>query len=303
MDRKNFILGTACIVGAFALFIFTKPASTPLAPAAPVPAAPAVVPAPALNQASPPPPASALAPRPVADAAVRRFVRENDRLRVTFTSRGGAIETVELLRERSAQDKASGNVIFNAGNAEAALTLAVQNPATRQLESVRSEFLPVAADEGSGAITLAGTLADGTRVERTYALPADAASDPHLLRFTTRLIPASPDRPAPRFWISTGSWQPTVGDSVNQFLSVLAHDGEALTRTGLDVFTDSSGFFGLGSHKAEAEHAVAAAGRTHAWVASGNQFFASIVRPDTSVRGGRSDVLVRPVAFAAGARG
>ena len=304
MDRKNFILGTACIVGAFALFFFTsKPASTPAPganPAAPVAAASAV---PAISPASPPPPSSALAPKAVADAEVRRFVRENGALRVTFTSRGGAIEKIELLREKAAQGKAAGNVVFNAGNAEAALTLAVQNPATRQLESVRSEFLPVAPEAGGDAVTFVGRLADGTRVERSYVLSKDGDPEPHLLRFSTRLIPASKDRAAPKFWLSTGSWEPTVGDSANQFLSVLAHDGEDLTRVGLDVFTDSSGFFGLGAHKAEAEHAVVAAGRVHGWVASGNQFFASVIRPEPSVRGARSDVLVRPVALPAGGRG
>jgi hypothetical protein len=29
MDRKNFFLGMACIVGAFALFFLTKPATPP----------------------------------------------------------------------------------------------------------------------------------------------------------------------------------------------------------------------------------------------------------------------------------
>ena len=43
MDRKNFFLGMACIVGAFALFFFTKPA-TPPPGATPAPA-PAVAPA------------------------------------------------------------------------------------------------------------------------------------------------------------------------------------------------------------------------------------------------------------------
>ncbi|MFM9148764.1 MAG: formylglycine-generating enzyme family protein, partial [Verrucomicrobiota bacterium] len=109
MDRKNFILGTACIVGAFVLFFFTsKPATAPASgakSAAPVAAASA---APAISPASPPPPSSALAPKAVADAEVRRFVRENGVLRVTFTSRGGAIEKIELLREKAAQGKAAG---------------------------------------------------------------------------------------------------------------------------------------------------------------------------------------------------
>ena len=53
MDRKNFILGTACIVGAFVLFFLSKPEPVPVA-AKPVPAAVAPA-APALSPSSPAP--------------------------------------------------------------------------------------------------------------------------------------------------------------------------------------------------------------------------------------------------------
>ena len=105
-------------------------------------------------------------------------------------------------------------------------------------------------------------------------------------------------------WVSSGCWQPTEGDSANQFLSVLAYDGEDLTRVGLDVFTDSSGFFGLGAHKAQTDHAVASVAKPLLWVASGNQFFSSIIHPaDASARGARTEVLVLPVGFEGGKRG
>ena len=180
-----------------------------------------------------------------------------------------------------------GKVTFNAGNDESALALAVKNQATGKLEAVLSEFV-AQTGTSAGEVTLVGALADGSRIERRFAVAAQG--EPYSLRFATKVIPAA-GKPAPSVWISTGCWQPTVGDSANQFLSVLAYDGEDLTRVGLDVFTDSNGFFGLGARKAQAEHPVASVARPLLWVASGNQFFAAILRPaDAAAQIGRAHV-------------
>ncbi len=305
MDRKNFFLGMACIVGAFALFFLTKPEPKPAgatAPAAQV--APAQVAPAALN----PKPNTSLAPtaqaaKPVARADAKFFVIENEHIKVTLTSRGGAISKIELKKEFADVSKA-GIVTFNAGNDESALALAVKNQATGKLEAVLSEF---AAQSGASAhsITLVGSL-DGARVERTFSFVAPKAGETtegYSLRFATKVIPAS-GKPAPSVWVSTGCWQPTVGDSANQFLSVLAYDGEDLTRVGLDKFTDSNGFFGLGARKAQVEHPVASVAKPLLWVASGNQFFAAILHPvDAAARGPRTEVVVLPVPLEAGKRG
>jgi YidC/Oxa1 family membrane protein insertase len=242
---------------------------------------------------------------PVVEVAANKatkYVRASKTLKVTFTSRGGAVEQVELLREFADTEKKS-NVIFNADGTEAALALAVQNPVTKQIEVVHTEFKPEGA-ESSDAITLVGNLADGTRVVRTFTLVREGAeaTEPYSLRFSTQLFPSKPGVGVPKVWLTSGSWQPTKGDSVNQFLSVLASDGEDLTRTGIDVFTDSNGFFGLGARKAKSEQSVVAP-KPFAWVASGNQFFASIIHPDATLRGVRSEVLVKSVEFVGNKRG
>jgi len=304
MDRKNFFLGMACIVGAFALFFLTKPA--PKAPAAPAPAA-QVASAPALAPALNPKASGSLTPamsaKPVSRADAKSFVIENDHLKVTLSNRGGAITKIELKKE-FADVKKDGIVTFNAGNEEAALALALKNPVSGKLEAIQSEFV-VQSGASAGAITLVGGLSDGTRIERTFAVSAsaDSAAEPYALRFSTKVTPPA-GKPAASVWVSTGCWQPTEGDSANQFLSVLAFDGEDLTRVGLDKFTDSNGFFGLGAHKAETEHAVASVAKPLLWVASGNQFFSSILHPaDASARGPRTEVVVLPVALDAGKRG
>jgi len=304
MDRKNFFLGMACIVGAFAVFFLNPSTPQPASasgPAAQVQSAPVAPTAlsPVANTSLAP---SAQAAKPVARADAKSFVIENERIKVTLSSRGGAISKVELKKE-SADVTKTQVVTFNSGNDESALAIAVKNPTTGKLEAVLSEFV---AQPGASAnsITLVGSL-DGARVERTFffAAPKDGeAIEAHLLRFATKVIPVA-GKPAPSIWVSTGSWQPTEADSANQFLSVLTYDGDELTRVGLDVFTDSSGFFGLGAHKAQIEHPVASVAKPLLWVASGNQFFASIVHPrDAQARGTRTEVMVLPVPLEAGQR-
>ena len=302
MDRKNFFLGMACIVGAFALFFLTKPA-TPPPGATPAPAAAVAPVAPALvAKASSTLPASAQSGRSVPRESAQPFILQNDYFKVTLTNRGGAIREIRLKKEFADVTK-QGIIVFNAGNDESALALALKNPVTGKLETLLSEFVEKPGTTAD-RITLVGGLTDGTRIERTFTLAAKsgAGAEPYSLGFVTKVIPPA-GKPAPSIWVSTGCWQPTEADSANQFLSVLTYDGDELTRVGLDVFTDSSGFFGLGSHKAQIEHPVASVAKPLLWVASGNQFFASIVHPrDAQARGTRTEVMVLPVPLEAGKR-
>ena len=297
MDRKNFFLGMACIVGAFALFFLTKPTPAPAGTASPAAKSASVESPRAAAVAAPAIVASGVVGQPVAADKAQFFVIENAALKVTLSSRGGAVTKVELKREKTEVGQES-LVELNAGNAEAALALAVKSAATGQLERINSEFTP--STRGPTSLTFVGALADGTRLERSFsvATPKEGeAVEVYSIRFSTRVIPVA-GKLAPPVWISTGCWQPTKGDTAHQFLSVLAYDGEDLTRVGLDAFTDSSGFFGLGAHKAQTEHPVASVSKSLTWVASGNQFFASILHPDAASRGTRTEVTVLPVTFA-----
>lgn len=110
---------------------------------------------------------SAQAAKPVARADAKSFIIENERIKVTLSSRGGAISKVELKKEFADVTKTQV-VTFNSGNDESALAIAVKNPTTGKLEAVLSEFV---AQPGASAnsITLVGSI-DGARVERTFFL-------------------------------------------------------------------------------------------------------------------------------------
>jgi YidC/Oxa1 family membrane protein insertase len=296
MDRKNLFLGLGCVSLALFLYILNAPKPTPVVPGAPkVVESGAAAPGKALAAVPVAPSVGAAGGVAINPADAKRVTLENGFVKVTFTSRGGAIETVELLKQ-FADTERKGKVIFNDKNAEAALALGVRNAVTNKVEPVYSEFT-ASVDEKARAVTFTGKLPDGTRVIRRFSLNLGEkeGEEPYAVRFSTQVVPSAAGVAATRVWLSTGCWNLTAGDTINQYLSILAHDGDDLTRVGTDVFVDSSGFFGLGSHKAVAEQPAAAVGKPHQWVASGNQFFASIVHVDAASRGTRSEFIARPV--------
>ena len=215
-------------------------------------------------------------------------------MKVTFTSRGGAIEKAELLKQPADLSKKE-NILFNVGNEDSAMTLGVTNRVTNRVEPIYSEFKLVSSSATS--VVYQGKLEDGTRVTRTYTLPVanQEGVEPYSIRFQTK-VEASGAIPT-RVWHSTGTWHHTQGDVAYQFMSVLADNGEDLTHVGTDVFRDSSGFLGLGAHRAVLEQPALAAGKPFNWVSSGNQFFASIIRVEPNFRGNRSELVARPVKF------
>lgn len=286
MDRKNLFLGVGCIAAAMFIFAVSKPndpapTSTPAKQVAPTVAAAISVP-------------SSVSASAISVADAQKTVINNGYLKVTFTSRGGAIENAELLKQPADLSKKE-NILFNAGNEDSAMTLGVTNRATNRVEPVYSEFKLVSSSATS--VVYQGKLEDGTKVTRTYTLPAaeNSGAEPYSIRFQTK-VEASGAVPT-RVWHSTGTWHHTQGDVAYQFMSVLADNGEDLTHVGTDVFRDSSGFLGLGAHRAVLEQPALAAGKPFNWVSSGNQFFASIIRVEPNFRGNRSEFVARPVKF------
>lgn len=286
MDRKNLFLGVGCIAAAMFIFAVSKP-NTPAPASTP---AKQVVPTVAAAVSTP----SNVSASAISVADAQKTVIDNGYLKVTLTSRGGAIEKAELLKQ-SADLSKKENIIFNAGNEDSAMTLGVVNRATNKVEPVYSEFKLVSSSATS--VVYQGKLEDGTKVTRTYTLPAaeNSGVEPYSIRFQTK-VEASGAVPT-RVWHSTGTWHHTQGDVAYQFMSVLADNGEDLTHVGTDVFRDSSGFLGLGAHRAELEHPAVAAVKPFNWVSSGNQFFASIIRVEPNFRGNRSELVARPVKF------
>ncbi len=301
MDRKHLALGSLFLAGALAAFYFNAKATQAYqASLPPVPAqaaAPAAAPAPATPAAPAAPVVPALAPDPAFQPAVVTELA-NPVLGLRLTSHGGGIVDAALLRHPTTlEDKSPFR--FNAGAPEAALEIHIPDPATAKPVAVRLAMSPLPAVDGWTRFQ--GALPDGTKVVRAYRLRADAegsgATDPHGVEFSVTLTPPA-GRAAPKFWLSTGAWQPEAADTTNLFQTVLVADAEDTAHVSLSEFTDSAGFLGFFAHKASVEYPFVAAGGVHRWVATANQYFVASICPDPAGRGARSEVVALPVALA-----
>lgn len=96
MDRKNLFLGVGCIAAAMFIFAVSKP-SAPAPTSTPAKQTTPAVVAPVVSAATP----SFLSSSAQSVADAQRTVIDNGYLKVTFTSRGGAIEKAELLDRKS----------------------------------------------------------------------------------------------------------------------------------------------------------------------------------------------------------
>ena len=169
MDRKNLFLGLGCVSLALFLYILNAPKPTLVVPGAPkVVESGAAAPGKALAAVPAASSVGAAGGIAINPADAKRVTLENGFVKVTFTSRGGAIETVELLKQ-FADTERKGKVVFNDKNAEAALALGVRNAVTNKVEPVYSEFV-ASVDEKARAVTFTGKLSDGTRVIRRFSL-------------------------------------------------------------------------------------------------------------------------------------
>lgn len=305
MDRKHLALGSLFLAAAMAAFYWNAQrasqaasaahAAAPVAPSAPVPASekPALVPAPRAPSA----------PDPVFEP--ERPVRLANRfLDVAVTNHGGALRSARLL-QHDAELESKDQVTFNAQSPDAALEVHIPDPATAKPVPVRVALSPQPAS-ADGWVRFAGQLPDGTKLTRAYRLrPAEekarGADDGHLLEFSVALTPAA-GKPAPKFWLSTGTWLPEPADKTHAFQSILVADAEDTSHVALSEFTDSAGFLGMFAHKASSEYPFVAAGGVHRWVATANQYFVATLCPDPAQRGARSEVTALPVTLADGSR-
>ena len=310
MDRTHKALGFLCLVGALAAFYWSAKETARLQAEHPAPApaaavaspAPAASPVPVVAGAQPTPAIPALSPDPTFQPAIVSELK-SPVLRLLTTSHGGAIASVDLLAHRTSHED-SGVLRFN-NSTDSALEIFIPDPATAKPVAVRIALAlqPISSD---GWMRYRGTLPDGTLITRGYRLRTDAvgtgAVDPHGIEFTVTLTPPA-GKSAPKFWLSTGAWQPEHADARNVFQSVLVSDGDSTAHVSLSEFTDSPGVLGFFAHKAASEYPlVAAGGGVHRWVASANQYFVASLCPDPALRGTRSEVTAFPVDLGNGAR-
>jgi len=306
MDKKNVIIGLACIVAAFGLMFYQ---SQQLEPVTPQPDAPAAVeesetgtgessgssgglealdnsgstsgevmaPAPSVGEESVFKPVveteEAVQEEQIEDTPAEIRTLANDFIKVDFTSRGGAIEQVEFLKtKRGGPD----TFVFNADTNTPSLGLSFQGPDSRV--SYNRPYQIVEGDSSDTRIVFQRTLGGGIVVRRSFEItPAgDESADPYLISHTTELINQSGQalQSGSGASLELGTVYSLGKDTRGEFLNFGYYDGEDTEFIGRKVFRGSNGFAGIGVRAPEpvVEETVP----NLEWGVIKNQFFAFV---------------------------
>lgn len=228
-------------------------------------------------------------PDPTAAPPAETYVLENDYIRVVFTTRGGAIQSVALKKYPAVQNE-EAPYILDAPDAAPALSLALGSQG-----GMLREYAPAyqLRSVGHGEIVFSRTEeGDGLELERVYRLSESTEGpNPYIITHTTRIRNLSDQAFAlSNLFINVGAAAPTEADRLGQYLNAGYFDGRRVRFISATKFSPSSGFLGIGARGATDSVTERA---PMAWASVKNQFFASILTPQVPGNG----LFIVPVVF------
>jgi YidC/Oxa1 family membrane protein insertase len=292
MDKKNTIIGVALLIAAFGAFFYAQKVSPPPAPASQSetlrepPAEAPVERAPAAAQPSTGPAAPAIAngaiatdTAPIAGLATDNDLQSvvslgNDHVEVQFTDFGGAIREVGFLQYPAFKDNPAP-YIFNQLRYAPALSF-MNAPGIDQ--ATRWELV-----EKSQRHVVYRAVADGRlEITRRYSLPGPGEEgDPYRIRteMTLRNIGDSPIG-AQRIALNLGTAGPVSANDTGYYLNVGHYDGEDDKFIGRGQLEGGGFLAWIGVRENPARPFIDNPG-TFQWASVKNQFFTSILTPDT----------------------
>ena len=264
MDKKNFIIGIICLFAAFSLFVQQEKQFRQQAPQQPV----AVV----QNESPAPKSEPALVLPQQELTASQIYTLENEAVKVHFTTRGGAIHSIELKRY-PAELKSEQAYVFNQTSKIPALSLAWDKN-----HLILNNF--VLSAQTNEFIQFSCTLNDGTQLIRGYRLANSNDENPY--RIQNEFLIQQPEFKHETVWVYLGTMPDTPGDKYLEYLNFCTFDGKTADFKRIADFEASNGFLGIGK-KAASNYLEINANFT--WCALKNQFFAAIFTPKTSING------------------
>lgn len=285
MDKKNTIIGALLIAAAFGLMFWDAHNRAEMTPPAPKPAVAQTQTATSVPAAQMPAVAEMPAAQKAPQAPEKIFTIESATLKLNVSSRNGAVKTVELKTQPTSLED-SAPVVFNEGSAVPALRLASPSgvrgvsPIPLAVDFVVESETEDAAKK-TRTLTLLGKK-DGLEIRRIYTLSLDAEgeglSDPYLVNHDIKIKRVAGTPAAFPLLVSTGMLPPTEGDRANIFLNASWYNGDDYEKCSPSEFKDSSGFLGLGAHRALPDFEVPVGHEDPlSFVAVTNQYFASVV--------------------------
>jgi YidC/Oxa1 family membrane protein insertase len=282
MDRKSILVIVVCVglMALWSMVLVPKYFTQPLPPAATnvttrLPATNGVQPVPTTT---PPPPTLSPAPtnRPAfaTNTAEQTLTLTNENARYTFTSHGGGLKTVELVRyQENISRRRKGQPLTNG-----VVKLNMNSPAP---------VLAVVGDEsiqGDGIFELTQT-ATGIRAEKALTSGLRVIKDFHLstnylLHATVRLENTSPGQLTlpPHEWV-VGTATPMGPDDNGQNLGLMWYNGSKKEKILKPWFDNASFFSCIGMAARQPRPEYRAGSSNVVWVSAQNQFFALVAMP------------------------
>jgi YidC/Oxa1 family membrane protein insertase len=237
-----------------------------------------------LIQATEPVAATMTAPK----AEVKTLTLANDFIEAVFTTRGGAIKTVDFLQtKRGGRD----DYVFNEDGLLPALSLS--------LTAADGEMREFALDyqieqQTSDSVTFALETSEGVIIRRTYRIaPTGSDAEPYVIEHNTTIENASSTpKSLSTIYFNLGTAHRVTSDQVGaNYLNVGYYDGEDAEFISIKKLTGGKGVFGIGASEAKDEISERA---NIQWSSVKNQFFAGVLSSETL----GSDLYVYPVDFA-----
>ncbi|QYY36947.1 membrane protein insertase YidC [Ruficoccus sp. ZRK36] len=211
---------------------------------------------------------------------------ENEAIRVTFTTWGGAIKNVEFVAQGHdgklkypATIDSDQPYVFNAGGVLPALAIS----ADKNGDGTPDEFAPhykitYLSDEDD-RVNFEYVSSNGLRIKRGYQLQgAGTDKDPYVIQHTIAFVNESEaSLKQNSIFVNAGTAPPTEGDVWGTYLNFGYYNGDDAEFIQMKTFKGSKGFLGIGS-KSPVD-AVKEPVNNVEWVAIKNQFFTGVLSP------------------------
>jgi len=229
---------------------------------------------------------------PVAETAraeEQTLTLANEFIEAVFTTRGGAIKTVDFLQTRRGE---RDDYVFNQDGLLPALSLSLTAGDGKMREFALDYEIE---QQTSNSVTFVLQAAEGMVIRRSYRIaPTDSDFEPYIIEHNTSIVNRSATpKSLSTIYFNLGTARRITEDSVGaNYLNVGYFNGEDADFIPIKKLTGGSGFLGIGASEPKDE--IAQAARIE-WSSVKNQFFAGVLSSETVA----SDLFIYPVEAAA----
>lgn len=222
----------------------------------------------------------------VSSAEEKTVTLSNEFIEAIFTTRGGAIKTVDFLTTKRGE---RDTYVFNQDGLLPALSLSI-NGADGEMREFAHDY--TIESQTADSVVFSFDAGNGVVIRRTYKIATTGSeAEPYSIEHSTVFSNGSSVAvPLSTIYLNIGTARPISREMIGvDFLNVGYYNGEDAEFIPIKKLTGSAGFlFGIGGNDPQDE--IATAARVE-WASVKNQFFASVLSSEAV----GSDVFAYPV--------